>query len=134
MSSIIFNQAFKEYNILQIPHFRFGGELSYSCKYSPDIFFLSVFLFFGTFFLCTFLKKFKYTPFFPTRVTSEKIFRLYVNSNFQIRSLITDYAVILTIIVFVLIDSHYGLATPKLIVPTVFKVGMLIMQMTRARL
>ena len=36
--------------------------------------------------------------------------------------MITDYAVILTIIVFVLIDNHYGLATPKLIVPTVFKV------------
>eukprot|EP00092_Neocalanus_flemingeri_P037562 GFUD01040897.1.p1 GENE.GFUD01040897.1~~GFUD01040897.1.p1 ORF type:complete len:877 (+),score=230.71 GFUD01040897.1:117-2747(+) len=82
----------------------FGGDLSSSCKYSPDIFFLSVFLFFGTFFLCTSLKKFKYTPYFPTRI----------------RSLITDYAVILTIIVFVLIDSYYGLATPKLIVPTVF--------------
>jgi len=83
----------------------FGGDLSPSCKYSPDIFFLSVFLFFGTFFLCTFLKKFKYTPFFPTRI----------------RSLITDYAVILTIIVFVCIDMHFGLSTPKLIVPTVFK-------------
>jgi len=83
----------------------FGGELSKSCKYSPDIFFLSVFLFFGTFFLCSFLKKFKYTPFFPTKI----------------RSLITDYAVILTIIVFVMIDNHYGLATPKLIVPTVFE-------------
>jgi len=82
-----------------------GGHLSYSCKYSPDIFFLSLFLFFGTFFLCTFLKKFKYTPYFPTKI----------------RSMITDYAVILTIIVFVLIDNHYGLATPKLIVPTVFK-------------
>jgi len=83
----------------------FGGKLSDSCKYSPDIFFLSVFLFFGTFFLCTFLKKFKYTPFFPTKV----------------RSLITDYAVILTIAVFVLIDMNYGLATPKLIVPTTFE-------------
>jgi len=83
----------------------FGGKLSEACKYSPDIFFLSVFLFFGTFFLCTFLKKFKYTPFFPTKI----------------RSLITDYAVILTIIVFVLIDNSYGLATPKLIVPTVFE-------------
>jgi len=83
----------------------FRGEMSYTCKYSPDIFFLSIFLFFGTFFLCTFLKKFKYTPFFPTKI----------------RSLITDYAVILTIVVFVLIDNHFGLATPKLIVPTVFE-------------
>jgi len=82
-----------------------GGDLSSSCKYSPDIFFLSVFLFFGTFFLCSFLKKFKYTPFFPTKI----------------RSLVTDYAVILTIVIFVLIDGHFGLDTPKLIVPTVFK-------------
>ena len=41
---------------------------------------------------------------------------------FQIRSLVTDYAVILTIIIFVLVDGHFGLDTPKLIVPTVFKV------------
>ena len=38
------------------------------------------------------------------------------------RSLIADYAVILTIVVFVGFDHYYGLATPKLIVPTVFKV------------
>jgi len=82
-----------------------GGILSYECKYVPDIFFLSVFLFFGTFFLCSFLKKFKFTPYFPTMV----------------RSMITDYAVILTIIVFVLVDNHFGLDTPKLIVPTVFR-------------
>ena len=36
--------------------------------------------------------------------------------------MIADYAVILTIIVFVAFDNYYGLATPKLIVPTVFKV------------
>jgi len=83
----------------------FEGHLSKTCKYSPDIFFLSVFLFFGTFFLCSFLKRFKYTTYFPTKL----------------RSLVTDYAVILTIIVFVLIDGHFGLDTPKLIVPTVFK-------------
>ena len=41
----------------------------------------------------------------------------------QIRSLIADYAVILTIVVFVAVDHYYGLATPKLIVPTVFKVN-----------
>jgi len=83
----------------------FGGELSYSCKYSPDIFFLSLFLFFGTFLLCTSLKKFKYTPYFPAKI----------------RSLVTDYAVIITITIFVLIDNYFGLATPKLEVPTKFK-------------
>jgi len=82
-----------------------GGAMTEACSYVPDIFFLSVFLFFGTFFLCTFLKKFKLSSYFPTMV----------------RRLITDYAVILTIIVFVLIDGYFGLDTPKLIVPTVFK-------------
>ena len=33
----------------------------------------------------------------------------------------TDYAVIITIVVFVLIDSSFGLSTPKLVVPTVFQ-------------
>jgi len=92
-------------NLTRSECFALGGNASDNCHYSPDIFFLSVFLFFGTFFLCTFLKKFKYTPFFPTKM----------------RSLITDYAVILTIIVFVLVDGSFGLDTPKLIVPTVFK-------------
>ena len=39
-----------------------------ACKYSPDIFFLSLFLFFGTFFLCSALKRFKFTPYFPAKV------------------------------------------------------------------
>jgi hypothetical protein len=39
-----------------------------------------------------------------------------------VRSLLADYAVVLTIILFVLLDSYYALATPKLIVPTEFKV------------
>ena len=49
--------------------FRFMGVLSHSCEYVPDIFFLSVILFFGTFFTCTFVKNFKYTPFFPTKAS-----------------------------------------------------------------
>jgi len=83
-----------------------SGELEgSSCKYVPDIFFFSVILFFGTFLLCSTLKKFKLTPFFPAKV----------------RSMISDYSVIITIIIFVLIDISFNLATPKLIVPTVFK-------------
>jgi len=106
MGGIIFSDENVVWNELKKSQCEtFGGDLSPSCKYSPDIFFLSVFLFFGTFFLCTFLKKFKYTPYFPTKI----------------RSLVTDYAVILTIIIFVLVDGHFGLDTPKLIVPTVFK-------------
>ena len=48
---------------------RFMGVLSHSCEYVPDIFFLSVILFFGTFFTCTFIKSFKFTPFFPTKAS-----------------------------------------------------------------
>ena len=40
--------------------------------------------------------------------------------------MIADYAVILTIIMFVAFDNYYGLATPKLIVPTIFKVECII--------
>ena len=34
----------------------------------------------------------------------------------------TDYCVIITIVIFVLIDNYFGLSTPKLTVPTEFKV------------
>lgn len=48
--------------------FSFGGEMTEHCNYTPDIFFLSLCLFFGTFFLASFLKKFKFTSFFPNKV------------------------------------------------------------------
>ncbi|CAB4061021.1 SLC4A4 [Lepeophtheirus salmonis] len=51
------------------------------------------------------LKKFKFTNYF----------------NASIRSLISDYAVIIAICIFVGIDSYFQLDTPKLIVPTEFK-------------
>ena len=35
----------------------------------------------------------------------------------------TDYCVIITIVIFVLIDNYFGLSTPKLTVPTEFKVS-----------
>ena len=57
--------------ILIHPYFlRFGGDMTEHCKYTPDIFFLSLFLFFGTFFVAFFLKKFKFTSFFPTKVSA----------------------------------------------------------------
>lgn len=84
----------------------FGGSLAGEwCNYVPDIFFFSVTLFFGTFIMSSSLKKFKLTPFFPA----------------FIRGLISDYAVIISILIFVAIDHHFNLETPKLIVPTEFK-------------
>jgi len=83
-----------------------SGELKGdSCGYVPDIFFFSVILFFGTYLLCSTLKKFKLSPFFPSKV----------------RKMVSDYAVILTIIIFVLVDMYFNLDTQKLLVPTVFK-------------
>ena len=76
-----------------------------ACPYVPDIFFFSVILFFGTFALASTLKKFKFTPYFPAKV----------------RSLTSDYAVIIAILVFVGVDLIFHLDTPKLIVPTEFK-------------
>ena len=56
-----------------------------ACKYSPDIFFLSLFLFFGTFFLCSALKRFKFTPYFPAKVNLpfrvHKTFHILISSN-----------------------------------------------------
>ena len=57
------------YHLIKVAWFRLAGELEgSSCKYVPDIFFFSVVLFFGTFLLCSTLKKFKLTPFFPAKV------------------------------------------------------------------
>ena len=42
--------------------------------------------------------------------------------DIQVRALVTDYCVIITIVIFVLIDNYFGLSTPKLTVPTEFKV------------
>lgn len=84
----------------------FGGVLEGEwCNYVPDIFFFSVTLFFGTFMCASTLKSFKTSRYFP---------------NF-VRTLIADYAVILSILLFVVVDHHFNLETPKLIVPTVFE-------------
>jgi len=71
----------------------------------PDVFFLSVILFFGTFALAFALKYSRNTGFFPTRV----------------RVLLSDFSVIIAIITFVLVDWHFSLPTPKLEVPFKFE-------------
>ncbi|KAM9584799.1 electroneutral sodium bicarbonate exchanger 1-like [Morphnus guianensis] len=62
-------------------------------------------LFFATFALSSFLKKFKTSRYFPTRV----------------RSTVSDFAVFLTIIIMVLLDFVVGIPSPKLHVPHAFK-------------
>ncbi len=45
-----------------------GTLTGHGCDYVPDIFLFSVILFFGTFAVASALKKFKFTPYFSTKV------------------------------------------------------------------
>ncbi|XP_032433753.1 electrogenic sodium bicarbonate cotransporter 1 isoform X3 [Xiphophorus hellerii] len=84
----------------------YKGELvGEACGYVPDITLMSFILFFGTYTTSMCLKKFKTSPFFPTSV----------------RKLISDFAIILAILIFCGVDIFVGVDTPKLIVPTEFK-------------
>ncbi|XP_056290386.1 electrogenic sodium bicarbonate cotransporter 1-like [Pseudoliparis swirei] len=85
---------------------RYGGELvGGACGYVPDITLMSFILFFGTYTCSTALKAFKTSRFFPTTV----------------RKLLSDFAIILAILIFCGVDAFVGVDTPKLIVPSEFK-------------
>ncbi|OXB60320.1 hypothetical protein ASZ78_007919 [Callipepla squamata] len=80
---------------------RGGHLLGTSCQYVPDIALLSFLLFGGTFICCTTLKHFKSSRYFPT----------------GLRKLVSDFSIILAILIFCAIDAALGLETPKLLVP-----------------
>uniref|UniRef100_A0A674PBD9 Anion exchange protein n=1 Tax=Takifugu rubripes TaxID=31033 RepID=A0A674PBD9_TAKRU len=85
---------------------KYGGDLvGDACGFVPDITLMSFILFFGTYACSMALKQFKTSRFFPTTV----------------RKLISDFAIILTILVFCGVDALVGVNTPKLIVPSEFK-------------
>ncbi|KAM4576200.1 solute carrier family 4 member 4a isoform 3-T3 [Odontesthes bonariensis] len=85
---------------------KYKGELvGRACNFVPDISLMSFILFFGTYTCSMFLKKFKTSAYFPTTV----------------RKLISDFAIILAIFIFVGVDMLVGVDTPKLIVPSEFK-------------
>uniref|UniRef100_A0A7N6ACN6 Anion exchange protein n=1 Tax=Anabas testudineus TaxID=64144 RepID=A0A7N6ACN6_ANATE len=85
---------------------KYKGELvGKACEFVPDITLMSFILFFGTYTCSMCLKKFKTSPFFPTTV----------------RKLISDFAIILAILIFCGVDMLVGVDTPKLIVPSEFK-------------
>ncbi|XP_063070124.1 sodium-driven chloride bicarbonate exchanger [Engraulis encrasicolus] len=73
--------------------------------YVPDVLFWSVVLFFSTVAMSAFLKDFKTSRYFPTKV----------------RSIISDFAVFITIFTMVTVDYALGVQSPKLQVPSVFK-------------
>ncbi|XP_061885740.1 sodium bicarbonate cotransporter 3-like isoform X2 [Entelurus aequoreus] len=83
-----------------------GLACSRDGPFIPDVLFWSVILFFTTFLLCSFLKRFKTRRYFPTKV----------------RSTVSDFAVFLTIMVMVLLDYLMGIPSPKLSVPDRFEV------------
>ncbi|KAF6121791.1 solute carrier family 4 member 8 [Phyllostomus discolor] len=82
-----------------------GSACSHHGPYTPDVLFWSCILFFTTFILSSTLKTFKTSRYFPTRV----------------RSMVSDFAVFLTIFTMVIIDFLIGVPSPKLQVPSVFK-------------
>ncbi|XP_060752081.1 electrogenic sodium bicarbonate cotransporter 4 isoform X5 [Tachysurus vachellii] len=85
---------------------KYGGSLvGKSCKYVPDLALMSFVLFFGTYSMTISLKKFKFSRYFPTKW----------------RTLIADFAIIISILVFCALDYLMSLETPKLHVPTEIK-------------
>ncbi|XP_078232165.1 sodium-driven chloride bicarbonate exchanger isoform X17 [Pogona vitticeps] len=82
-----------------------GRACGHHGPYVPDVLFWSVILFFSTVTLSSTLKQFKTSRYFPTKV----------------RSVVSDFAVFLTIMCMVLIDYAIGIPSPKLQVPSTFK-------------
>ncbi|KAK6471159.1 electroneutral sodium bicarbonate exchanger 1 [Huso huso] len=82
-----------------------GPSCGHHGPYTPDVLFWSAILFFATFAMSSFLKQFKTSRYFPTRV----------------RSMVSDFAVFLTIVTMVLIDYALGIPSQKLRVPRDFK-------------
>lgn len=70
-----------------------------------EVFFLSFILMFGTFFTAVYFKSFKQTPYFPEKA----------------RQVISDYSVVIAVILWVVIDVVFSVATPKLTVPDEFR-------------
>uniref|UniRef100_A0A8C6UIQ5 Solute carrier family 4 member 8 n=1 Tax=Neogobius melanostomus TaxID=47308 RepID=A0A8C6UIQ5_9GOBI len=83
-----------------------GSACGHHGPYTPDVLFWSTILFFSTFFLSGFLKQFKTSKYFPTKV----------------RSMISDFAVFITILSMVILDYMVGVPTQKLKVPSKFQV------------
>uniref|UniRef100_A0A8C5LVD7 Solute carrier family 4 member 8 n=1 Tax=Leptobrachium leishanense TaxID=445787 RepID=A0A8C5LVD7_9ANUR len=82
-----------------------GPACGHHGPYTPDVLFWSCILFFTTFALSGALKTFKTSRYFPTRV----------------RSMVSDFAVFLTILTMVILDYLIGVPSPKLQVPNEFK-------------
>ena len=74
------------------------------CSHGDDVFLMSLILFFGAFLISIVLKQFKNSGYLPGAV----------------RGFLSDFAVIIGIVLMTLLDYLYGLPTPKLVVPSKF--------------
>ncbi|KAK3611750.1 hypothetical protein CHS0354_014096 [Potamilus streckersoni] len=81
------------------------GDACATANYAPGVFFFSWLIFLGTFILAMALEKFRNSLFFPTFV----------------RQYVSDFAVLIAIVLMVGLDVATGIHTPKLSVPTEFK-------------
>ncbi|XP_064005759.1 electrogenic sodium bicarbonate cotransporter 1 isoform X1 [Pogoniulus pusillus] len=105
-SSELYNSTLDWSSLTTKECLKYGGQLvGNNCHYVPDITLMSFILFFGTYTCSMALKKFKTSRYFPTTA----------------RKLISDFAIILSILIFCGIDALVGVDTPKLIVPSEFK-------------
>ncbi|XP_058864633.1 electrogenic sodium bicarbonate cotransporter 4-like isoform X8 [Acipenser ruthenus] len=85
---------------------KYGGSLvGNTCKYVPDLALMSFILFFGTYSMTVSLKKFKFSRYFPTKF----------------RNLLSDFAIVLSMLAFCGLDFWIALDTPKLHVPSELK-------------
>uniref|UniRef100_A0A8C5M3G2 Anion exchange protein n=1 Tax=Leptobrachium leishanense TaxID=445787 RepID=A0A8C5M3G2_9ANUR len=85
---------------------KYGGSLlGNSCNYVPDLALMSFILFFGTYSFTLTLKKFKFSRYFPTKF----------------RTLVADFAIVFSILIFCGVDAFFELETPKLHVPSEIK-------------
>ncbi|XP_041442876.1 electrogenic sodium bicarbonate cotransporter 4 isoform X5 [Xenopus laevis] len=85
---------------------KYGGSLvGNSCKYVPDLALMSFILFFGTYSMTISLKKFKFSRYFPTKL----------------RTLVADFSIVFTMLLFCGVDAFFELETPKLHVPSEIK-------------
>ncbi|XP_043841830.1 anion exchange protein 4 [Dromiciops gliroides] len=82
-----------------------GQSRGLGCHFVPDVAFFSLLLFFATFLCATIFKHFKSRHFFPLMV----------------RKAISDFSMVLAILLGCGLDASFGLSTPKLIVPSEFK-------------
>jgi anion exchange protein len=88
-----------------LAHARSDLELSYEKASNDAVFFFSVLLFLLTFFVCMTLKAFRDKPFLPSKI----------------RSVFSDFAVMIAIVIASAIDFSIGLATQKLTIPAKFE-------------